>query len=523
MHRAPFLALFLAALLTIAAAAPARAHAVLVESVPADAASVAEPPIEIRLRFNEPVSPVAVRLLDAQAIEVPGVTVEARGEVVLVRPAAELPPGGYFLSYRVTSLDAHAVGATVRFGVAVPAPGADPAVADRRLAWAASAIRWLLYVAALGAAGATLFVAFVRPPAALARPTTTLATRLAWVALGTVVVRLGVAGIELGDLPLAALATARPWALAMTTSLATASLLACLGLASIVAAARLPGWGPAVGAAAVALSFALTGHAASAPPRWLTGTALTLHAFCAAFWLGSLPPLARALGLPRTQAVAVLRRFSALATWAVAVLVVAGATLAWVQLGGAASQLWGTAYGVRLLVKLALVAALLAIAAGNRFLLTPALAAGGAPGRLRLTLGADVVLAVAVLAVTATFPLSPPPRAVAPATDGVTVVVPGPGGQATLSLLPGRRGRNRLEAGVVDRDGAPVLAREGSLSWSTADGSFQPARASVSLPAPGAVIAEDIMLPRAGRWRLRLDLLVDDFTMLTFEGEIDVR
>ena len=29
-------------------------------------------------------------------------------------------------------------------------------------------------------------------------------------------------------------------------------------------------------------------------------------------------------------------------------------------------------------------------------------------------------------------------------------------------------------------------------------------------------------MPRAGRWRLRLDLLVDDFTKLTFEGEITV-
>jgi hypothetical protein len=29
-------------------------------------------------------------------------------------------------------------------------------------------------------------------------------------------------------------------------------------------------------------------------------------------------------------------------------------------------------------------------------------------------------------------------------------------------------------------------------------------------------------VPRAGRWRLRLDLLVDDFTKLTFEGELVV-
>src|SRR5215207_9881081 len=103
---------------------------------------------------------------------------------------------------------------------------------------------------------------------------------------------------------------------------------------------------------------------------------------------------------------------------------------------------------------------------------------------------------------------SPPPFRSAPRrarsrrpAEGVTMVALGPGGQATLSLLPGRSGRNRLEAGVVDREGAPVLVREGALSWSKADGSFEPAQVTVLLPAPGAVTADDIVLPRAGRWR----------------------
>ena len=43
-----------------------------------------------------------------------------------------LPPGGYFLSYRVTSLDAHAVGATLRFGVGGPAPGRSAEPGGRR-------------------------------------------------------------------------------------------------------------------------------------------------------------------------------------------------------------------------------------------------------------------------------------------------------------------------------------------------------------------------------------------------------
>ena len=42
-------------------------------------------------------------------------------------------------------------------------------------------------------------------------------------------------------------------------------------------------------------------------------------------------------------------------------------------------------------------------------------------------------------------------------------------------------------------------------------------------PLPGVVVADGVLVPRAGRWRLRLDLLIDDFTKLTYEGDIDLR
>ena len=75
---------------------------------------------------------------------------------------------------------------------------------------------------------------------------------------------------------------------------------------------------------AVVGSFALTGHAASAAPRWLTVPAVAVHVLCAAFWVGSLLPLWWSLQLDRASAVTVLRRFSAVALVAVALLVGAG-------------------------------------------------------------------------------------------------------------------------------------------------------------------------------------------------------
>jgi copper transport protein len=166
---------------------------------------------------------------------------------------------------------------------------------------------------------------------------------------------------------------------------------------------------------AVGASFGLTGHAASAEPRWLTAPALGFHALAVAFWLGSFLPLRWSLELAPRDAATVLRRFSAVATAVVAGLILAGAALAWVQLDGDVGALWRTAYGWRLLAKLALVAGLLALAAVNRFLLTPGVVDGGRGARstLRFSLAADLALGLGVLAVTATFPFSPPPRALA--------------------------------------------------------------------------------------------------------------
>ena len=160
--RVLLLALALAALQSGAA----MAHAVLIESVPADGERLDRAPSELRLQFNEPVSPVTVRLLDARMAELPEVTVEPHGDTIVLRTARPLPHGAYFLSYRVTSLDAHVVAATLRFGVGVAPPGAEPRDdAPSWSAWATVAARLLLYLTALGA----IRTQPVRPGGAAAR------------------------------------------------------------------------------------------------------------------------------------------------------------------------------------------------------------------------------------------------------------------------------------------------------------------------------------------------------------------
>lgn len=325
---------------------------------------------------------------------------------------------------------------------------------------------------------------------------------------------------------MSALLTPEPWRTVVGTTLGSASLLAGAGL-SLLVLDRMARWRLALAATALALSFALTGHAASAAPRWLMAPAIAIHVLGAGFWVGSLLPLVWSLRLPPAAAAGVLRRFSFLAMAAVSMLTALGLAIAYVQLGAKVEALTSTAYGWRLVAKLALVALLLSLAVLNRTYLS-ARAAAGQPNALRRSLFADLGLGLAVLAIMASFPLSPPPRALVAADaeplagEEVTIVAAGRGGQATFTLLPGRMGSNRLTAWVTDLDGVPIRAREAAIRWSLPVGCLEPFVVAADVPAPGVIEAADLDLPRPGRWQVRLELLIDDFTKLSFEAELAV-
>ena len=98
-----------------------------------------------------------------------------------------------------------------------------------------------------------------------------------------------------------------------------------------------------------------------------------LHLVAAGAWLGGLLPLLFAVKeAPLFLATVIARGYSALGLVSVSVLVVTAVIQGW-TLGGGLKSLTGTAYGALLLTKAALFAVLIALAARNRFSLTPAL------------------------------------------------------------------------------------------------------------------------------------------------------
>src|SRR5262249_14335534 len=119
---------------------------------------------------------------------------------------------------------------------------------------------------------------------------------------------------------------------------------------------------------------------------------------------GALLPLAYLLAsAPLDLAERATRRFSLMGIACVGALVLTGFASAWYTVGSVPG-LFGTRYGQLLLAKLALFAAMLALACANRLRWTPRLrASAGRPalaiGRLRRNAIAEASLGVAVLGV----------------------------------------------------------------------------------------------------------------------------
>ncbi|WP_299669354.1 CopD family protein [uncultured Ruegeria sp.] len=152
-------------------------------------------------------------------------------------------------------------------------------------------------------------------------------------------------------------------------------------------------------------SFALIGHV---PELEATGVRLLLflHLLGIAFWIGVLGPL-RALSLQPEHlrnASMLGYRFGQAASIIVPALIVAGLMMAWMLLG----DLWTlttTGYGQTLLIKLALVGAVLTLAAVNKLRFVPDMQAGDEKAARYLARSIEIESAIilVVLAATATL------------------------------------------------------------------------------------------------------------------------
>jgi len=522
------LAFALALLMSLAYAPGAFAHASLLQAQPADGAVLPSAPAALTLTFNEPVAPLVMHLIGPGGEAVALARVAAENATVTIVPAESLRRGSHVLSWRVISADGHPVGGAVVFSIGAPsrAPGAASEEADaaaRTLLWA---VKLALYVGLFVGVGGAFFrtcIAQIRVDdvnSPTARPV--LVALLAGLLAAPMSIVLQ--GLDALALPLSAASQKSVWAAGLGTSYgrtAIASALALLaGLLSCAARSRGIARGLSlVGLAGVGLGLALSGHASTAAPQLVNRPAVALHGICVAFWVGSLLPLYASVRKSNAAHEA-LARFSRVIPIPLALLVASGAWLAVVQLGRV-DALWTTSYGKVLACKLVVVAGLLGLAALNRYRLVPKLAGEGAAAArpLAISLALECVLALAVLGLVALWRFTPPPRALAPEAP-ISVHLHGERAMAQIEIA--RDGAAGAQADVQVLDGAfqPLAVKELTLVLANPAAGVEPLR-RIATPAGGNQWRVDqLTIPLAGRWTLRVELLIDDFDKVTVEDTV---
>ncbi len=302
------------------------------------------------------------------------------------------------------------------------------------------------------------------------------------------------------------------------------------GLASVMAAIILPGtrdvripewrWIQPAAAGMLLWGFTLGSHAASG--GIFASIIDWLHLAAAAVWVGGLPALLVTFrSVPDTERMALARplvpRVSQVAGVALLIMIVTGTAAAWRNVG-ALRALVESFYGRVLLTKLALVLVLIALGALNRFVFRPRIASGQngpALTRFRLSVGAEVAFAAAILFAVAVLTITPPAAVTQSSREARAVVLAGIADdlRVRLSISPGEPGWNDIEATVTRvEDGRPLTDAVVQVVLRAMDHIED--RAFGLGPSTGAYIASgDFLAP--GWWEVTVQIRRGERTMET--------
>lgn len=397
--RRPFTAAALAAALVslvfgliLAGAGPASAHAALTGSDPQDGAVVATAPKEVTLTFSEAIAvgDGSIRVLDPSSKRADtGAEPKDLSDGSTVRYGVELhsglPDGTYTVAWQAISADSHPISGAFTFSIGAPSETTvalpSEEVGGGPVGTVYGIARYVAYAGFTLLVGGAAFVLGCWPRGASVRPMQRLVVR-GWVTLtAATLVMLLLRNPYTGsgkfadafDLDgLQAVLDTKPGA-------ALVSRLLLLGAAALFIAVLFGTYarredavekkdltfGLAVGggvvAAGIAATWAMSEHASTGIQAGIAMPVDVLHLLAVAAWLGGLVSLLVALYRTPDIGSEAVRRFSRVAFGSVLVLAATGIYQSWRQVGSW-SALTGTRYGQLLILKVVLIAVLLAVA-----------------------------------------------------------------------------------------------------------------------------------------------------------------
>jgi copper transport protein len=516
-------------------AAPASAHAALVASDPGTGTIVPDAPNRVTLTFSE-----SVQLLSGKIqVLAPDGSRADQGEPAVSGTTVTIPlrtgggRGTYLVSYRVISADSHPVAGSLTYSVgAASAPPTQTEVdstADPVVRTLIPIAKYLGYVGLVLLVGPILVLALLWPHRLSRRGP----ARLVWTGVGLVLgstllglwlqapytTGTGLFGAGLDDLR------------DVLGSTFGAVMLVRLGVicaAAFLLRPLLRGSGGdtrtdlallgVLGVAAVA-TWPLTGHPSASPVAGVSVVVDAIHLTAMAVWLGGLVMLVSFLLRQANEGElgAILPIWSRWAATAVGALILAGVVQALIEVQ-TLSGLVNSTYGRLILVKVALAATAVGIAAYARKLVIRRSAESG-PGTLRRAVLAELAITAVVLGVTAALVQIPPPRtaeAAETATTSTTITqtLRNQSMSLQVDVFPAVVGNNSIHLYAYTLDNKPLPVVE----WS----------ATAALPAKGIEPIEipllritdfhaigDIALPAAGDWALKFTVRTSEIDQST--------
>jgi len=465
-------------------------------------------PESVTLRFSEDVGVLALSWLlpDGQEREA---TAESRSGLLYISPPPQAGKGSYTLQWRVASADGHPVGGALVFSLDHPS-GERPIAEGDMSAWLAVALRAMMVTALVLCVGAAVYVALVGP---IPQDTERVLRRAGFMVPLMGLALVGVEGADrLGSLSV--LMTPQGWLSGLTSPTAQAVLLSILAVAMV--APRSPQsrtLRACIAWAIAAASFAVAGHARAEP--WPLMPLTALHAAALLFWIGGLAPLTAAvLAAQEADRAVPLRRFSKPALPLVGLLLATGAAL--ILHRAEAPGLFGTPWARLLGVKLAFVAAMLALAALHRFRTTDLLATGQSATHA-VSLKIEILLGLSVLVLAMGFRLAPPPAAAPehlPMThfqqDSLMVMLEpsaNPTGLISFALQ------------VIDEKRRDFAPKEVTLALSDPAAGIGPIKMAAAVDGERWT-TQPVTLPTEGPWQVTITILVSDFESVRMEGTL---
>ncbi|MFI5008853.1 MAG: copper resistance CopC/CopD family protein [Solirubrobacterales bacterium] len=590
-------ALVLSALIALAGASAASAHAQLLETTPVSDATLPTQPPKVVFKFNQAVGGTlgAVRVYDAQGNEVDDLDVshpEGREHWMGVGLKAHLPDGTYTATYRVISADTHIVygglvfnighaGAAPRFTVAGLIARNESGEATKLAFGLMRALDYLSIALLLGGLAFLLVAWFpglmavagaeqrwVEASRAFARGLQR--QLLVAIALGVVVSVLGIllqgasaAGVSLWSSLRSAVIEntlesrfGEVWGWRAIDWLAIGALLA---MARALRRDLVPTLQPAgagagaltsrpprlllalvgIGAAYLAITPALAGHASTQSPTAAFFPSDAVHVLAASVWVGgiacllaALPAATRRLEGPERSRLllAVLKRFSPLALGAVVAIAITGVVQAYIDVRSLHALLH-TTYGALVLVKTALLLCLIGFGWINRARMIPALqrivdaerAPGGVGVRARRSLRGEMALMLCVFGVTgALVGYTPPIDAASGPFSANTTLGPA---ELELTVEPARTGPNTIHLYLIDaKDGTQFTATKELTARATLPAKgIGPLPLRANLSGPGHYTLNSVELSPGGTWDIEINDRVSEFEQYSRTVEVPIR